>query len=87
MIQEIKGKAQIEYPTDWKYKVIGTQENLIRKSVDEVLTNIEYKLKFSKKSSKGKFISLEISLNVKSEKERDLFFHNLKKSKNINMVI
>ena len=81
MIQEIK------YPIDWKYRVIGTQEEHIRNAIDEVLETKEYKLKFSNKSSKGKFISFEISLNIESEKERDSIFVNLKNHSKINMII
>jgi putative lipoic acid-binding regulatory protein len=84
---EISGKPDISYPTNWGYKIIGLDEMSLRKSIDEVLEKFEYNLQFSKKSSKGKFISLNLNLIVQSEEERDLIFNKLKNSPNIKMVI
>jgi putative lipoic acid-binding regulatory protein len=84
---EIEGKPDISYPTKWGYKVIGTDEEVLRKAVDSVLTNFEYSLKFSNKSSKGKFISLTISIIVQDENERNSIFNNLKNHTTIKMVI
>ena len=86
-MQEIKGKPDIKYPTDWKYKVIGLENDVLRNAIDEVLNAKEYSLSFSNKSKKGKFISLEVSLIVKSEKERDSIFFNLQNHSVIKMVI
>ena len=84
---EIEGKPDISYPTKWGYKVIGTDEEVLRKAVDSVLTNFEYSLKFSNKSSQGKFISLTISIIVQDENERNSIFNNLKNHTTIKMVI
>jgi putative lipoic acid-binding regulatory protein len=84
---EIEGKPDIDYPTEWRYKVIGTVENEIRKAIDEVLEKKEYSLRFSRTSKKGKFVSLEIKLIVDSEEERDQIFGNLQKSPVVKMVI
>jgi putative lipoic acid-binding regulatory protein len=84
---EIEGKPDISYPTKWGYKVIGTDEVVLRKAVDSVLTDFEYSLKFSNKSSKGKFISFNISLMVQDENQRNAIFNNLKNHSAIKMVI
>ena len=86
-MREIQGKADIKYPTDWKYKVIGLENDVLRDAIDEVLGVKEYSLRFSNRSKKGKFISLEISLNVESETERDSIFFNLKSHSVVKMVI
>ena len=86
-MQEITGKPNIEYPTDWKYKVIGLENLILRDAIDEVLEEKDYSLRFSNKSKKGKFISLEVSLIVENEKERDSIFFNLKNHSAVKMVI
>jgi putative lipoic acid-binding regulatory protein len=80
-------KPEIEYPTAWKYKVVGVDEIQIRKAVDEVLKEKEYSFRFSKSSRSGKYLSFEISLVVSSEEERYTIFGNLKSRTEIQMVI
>jgi putative lipoic acid-binding regulatory protein len=84
---EIEGKPDIEYPTEWRYKVIGLVENDMRKTIDEVLETKKYDLRFSRASKSGKFTSLEIKLIVDSEDERDQIFKYLQKSPAVKMVI
>jgi len=83
----IDGKAEVEYPTEWRYKIIGEDENRLREAIDEVLDKKEYQLKHSNRSKTGKFISLQASLNVDSEEERDQIFLKLKNHTEIKVVI
>jgi putative lipoic acid-binding regulatory protein len=87
LIQQINEKLELEYPTEWQYRVIGSEEDLLRKAIDEVLLEMEYQLKFSNKSSSGKYISLEISTTVESEEIRNSIFQNLKSHTHIKMVL
>ncbi|EJF07301.1 hypothetical protein ThvES_00006180 [Thiovulum sp. ES] len=84
---EIEGKPDIEYPTEWRYKVIGLVENEMRKTIDEVLETKKYDLRFSRASKGGKFTSLEVKTVVDSEEERDQIFKDLQKSPAVKMVI
>jgi putative lipoic acid-binding regulatory protein len=84
---EIEGKPEIEYPTEWKYKVIGLVENEMRKEIDEVFQTKEYSIRFSRQSKKGKFVSLEVSAIVETEEERNSIFGKLQNSKSVRMVI
>lgn len=83
----VEGKAEIEYPTEWKYKVIGESENRLREAIDEILEKREYELKHSNRSKTGKFISLQASLIVESEKDRDTIFIKLKSHTEVKIVI
>lgn len=78
---------KIEYPIEWKYKVIGKDRDILIQTIDRVLDNREYRLQNSKTSSKGKYISLQVSTIVQSEEERNTIFQNLQKEKDIFFVI
>ncbi len=86
-LNNIDEKVEIEYPTEWRYKVIGESEDSLRRAIDEVLESKEYKLKHSNKSRNGKFISLQASLIVESQDERDSIFVNLKSRAEVRVVI
>ena len=78
---------KIEYPIEWKYKVIGKDRDILIQTIDRILENREYRLQNSKTSSKGKYISLQVSTIVQSEEERNTIFQNLQKEKDIFFVI
>ncbi len=83
----IEGQAQIDYPTEWRYKVIGENREQIIQAIDEVLNLKDYKLRDSHSSRTGKFISLQLSLIVENEQERNRIFISLKNHHNIKIVI
>lgn len=71
-------KVKIDYPLFWEYKVIfevGKNENEI---LNEILKNFEHKIELSKNSSNGKYVSYNVFVFVKDEKERLEVFENLK---------
>lgn len=78
---------KIEYPIEWKYKVIGKDRDILIQTIDRILDNREYRLQNSKTSSKGKYISLQVSTIVQSEEERNTIFQNLQKEQDIFFVI
>ena len=83
----MKPQKIIKYPIKWRYKVIGTNELEIINAVEDVLLNFNYSIKPSKKSSKGNFLSYEISLTVENQEQRDSIFNDLKNHTNIKYVI
>ncbi len=78
---------KIVYPIEWKYRVIGNCENSLRKAVDDVCGNREYLLKSGNKSRTGKFLSVEASLIVVDEVDRNNIFIRLKSHIDIKMVL
>jgi len=84
-------KPKIDYPCKWDYKVIGELEDQIRAAVAECLaTNVaerEYSLEVSRSSGGGKYISLNLSLFVSDEKERNTIFSSLAEHSAIMMVM
>lgn len=72
-------KPQIDYPCEWKYKIVVDENLDAKKEVDEILKDKDFKFEKSHKSSNGKYVSYNISLEVQNEEERLRIFDDLKK--------
>ena len=68
----------IEYPCQWSYRVIGTCEQLLREAVSECIDVPEVDLSVSNHSTKGTYVSMNLTVKVKSELMRDCFFMALR---------
>lgn len=62
-------RPEIDYPCEWSYKLIGREEAALREAVD-IIVQADYSLVHSRKSTGGKYLSLELSLTVSTEEER-----------------
>ncbi|MFT5314287.1 MAG: putative lipoic acid-binding regulatory protein [Candidatus Krumholzibacteriia bacterium] len=88
-------KPIIEYPCPWDYKIIGTDESVLRDAVDKCLGDAlsqiagerEYELGMSRTSDGGKFVSLKLNLMVMDEAERNGIFSSLAGHPAIRIVI
>ena len=79
-------KPHIVYPCKWEYRVIGTDEEVLRKLIFDIMPR-EYDITLGKHSSKGHFVSLYVSLEVQSEGERNDIFARLQQSEEVKMVL
>lgn len=75
-ICEFNKTPSIEYPLFWSYRVIGDTD--IKDDIKKAVGNKKHKINFSKFSSGGKYMSFEVSVFVKDEKERLEIFKALK---------
>ena len=85
-MQEIEGKPQIDYPTQWEYRIVGKD----KKELEEIVKGIfpsSYTLKDGNTSKGGKFVSIVVSTEVESEEERNEIFAKLKNHPQISMVL
>ena len=88
MIQDSDNKRpQIEYPTEWEYKLIGRDVDELLKVVEEVLPGLEYQVKFSNASRNEKYYSLNVLVTVTSEVLRDIIFQKFSNHPNVKFVI
>jgi putative lipoic acid-binding regulatory protein len=79
-------KPDIEYPCPWVYKIIGTAEGELRAAVAALITE-SHTLALSKTSKKGKYTSLNLTINVMDEAHRDAIYARLSGSPKIKMVM
>ncbi len=80
-------KAELEFPAEWIYTIIGNDSGAMTAAVASIFTTSSYSLKDSKKSSGGKYVSLEIQIRVESKEQKDHWYHVLASSKDIKMVL
>lgn len=85
-MQEINGKPQIDYPTQWEYRIIGKDKKELEEIVKEIFSQ-GYELKDGQASSGGKFVSIVVSAEVASEQERNELFAKLKNHPQVSMVL
>jgi putative lipoic acid-binding regulatory protein len=80
-------KPNIEYPCEWAYTIIGTDEVLMREAIREIFCDRDHHLSFSKKSESGKYISLNAKVNVLSEDDRNKIYSMLCKCPTVKTVL
>jgi len=80
-------KVEIEYPCEWKYKVIGEECEKIENAVKSVMGGRPHSCTFSKTSNKGSYHSYEIKALVHNEDDRTEIFHQLKKHDDLKTVL
>lgn len=86
-INELDQKLELEYPCDWRYKIVGAEQEALEKAVHDVILEREHKLTHSKKSRTGKYVSMNLDLLVHNEDERQFIYEALKAHQNIKMVL
>ncbi len=87
LLNEKNKKAKIEYPCEWRYKVIGKEKKNIENAVKSILGEKAHSLAFSKCSRNGSYYSYELKTLVHSEEERIDIFRQLKRHTHLDMVL
>ena len=80
-------KVELTYPCEWEYKVIVETHIEIKTVTLCVLGEREHGIKKSNNSKGGKYQSHNISLLVHNDDDRHMIFEQLKKDKNVKMVL
>jgi putative lipoic acid-binding regulatory protein len=80
-------KPEINYPTKWDYKIIGSSVDEMLKAVEETIVGLDYQVTPSKISKNEKYFSLNVTVLVPSEILRDLIFQKLSSHPHIKFVI
>jgi uncharacterized protein len=70
-------KPTIQYPCEWLYKIIGSDQESLEKAVNQTLVKTEYNIWFSRKSNQGKYTCLNLKTLVQNKKDRDAIYTQL----------
>jgi len=87
MIDLNQHKLELNYPCDWKYKLVVLHDLDIQTIIKEVLNDRKHGISPSKQSSKGKFKSYTLELLVHNDDDRKELYDILKDHEHIKMVI
>ena len=77
----------IEYPCQWSYRIIGTSEYELRQAAAECIDVSEVDIYLSNYSSKGSYVSLNVTVEVQSELMRDCFFMALRDHPAVKFIL
>lgn len=80
-------KAQVEYPCQWLYKVIGSDLEKLHQALQEVGNDDSCNISFSNSSRTGKYHCLNFEMTVQSEEERNAIYMALKSHPQIKIVL
>ena len=82
-----KEKPQIEYPTQWGFKIIGRDKDALLKAIKEVMGDKEHLCHPGNASKTGKFHSYNATCHVETKEERDKLFKAFQDHDDVQMVI
>lgn len=68
----------IEYPCAWAYRVIGRVEGTLRTAIAEIVPAERATVSASNASSGGRYVSLRVEIEVRTEVERVTYFEGLR---------
>lgn len=85
-MRHIEGKPEIHYPCLWEFRIIGEDKQDLEHIVSELVVK-PYTLDEKNHSSKGRFVSMHLSVEVESEEERNALYQSLSTHKAIKMVL
>ncbi len=82
---DLDGKPLIDYPCEWEYRIIGSDEAGMRAAVAEIVDDRAHSLRAGNR--KGKYLSLKLKTSVVDEADRDRIYQGLSARAAIRMVI
>ena len=80
-------KPQIDYPTNWKFKLIGRDKDSLLACIKEAMEEKEHLCSLGNRSKTGKFHSYNASCSVESEEDRNRIFKYFEDHNDVDMVI
>jgi putative lipoic acid-binding regulatory protein len=80
-------KAQIEYPCQWLYKVIGADREKLQQALLEIASGGSCDISPSNSSSMGKYHCLNLEMTVRNEEERNSIYMALKAHPQVKIVL
>ncbi len=87
IINDMDRKVEIEYPCEWRYKVIGEEKEKIEAAVKDVMGGRMHSCDHSKSSGKGSYHSYEVKTVVHGDDDRTELFRQLRAHDDIKMVL
>jgi len=85
-----KTRPDIDYPTNWGFKIIGKDKNALEKCIKEIMKiegDKKHLCSIGNQSKTGKFTTYNASCTVESEEERNRIFKYFEDHDDVDMVI
>ena len=85
--ESCKTRPDIDYPTNWGFKIIGRDKDNLLKCIKEAMGEKEHQCSLGNKSKTGKFHSYNASCTVETEEERNKIFKYFEDHNDVDMVM
>ncbi len=82
-----RNKAAMDYPCSWNYRVIGADEDALRRAVAEIVQDRSYRMALSRSSASGKYRSFSVEMVVESEGHRVAVYQALRNHEAVKIVL
>ncbi len=86
-INDLDQKLELDYPCNWKYKVITEHEDHTKEAILDVINERMHTLTHSNSSKSGKYVSMNLELLVHNEDDRNFIYEALKAHQKVKMVL
>lgn len=83
----LEGKPEITYPCRWSYRVVGAPEEAIRALIREVMGSADYEIHGARPSSKGSYVAVHVSVDVRDEAHRTGLYDALLAADVVKLVL
>ncbi len=80
-------ELDLAYPCQWGYRLIGPDGDEIQRMLAAVLGNRPHQITIGQTSSGGKYVSINLQLEVKSEEDRKSLFQTLSLSPAVKVIL
>ncbi|HOP45171.1 MAG TPA: DUF493 domain-containing protein [Flavobacteriales bacterium] len=80
-------KPEIAYPCDWSFRIICEDEQCVRQAVKLCLGERDYTLHHANTSRSGRYVSLNLTTQVKDEDDRNHIFTHLQQVPSVSMIL
>ena len=80
-------KPEMDYPCQWGYKVIGTEDAGLRSAITEIVQDIPHSVTPSNRSISGKYICLNVEILVLNEDQRLTIYEGLRRHPAVKIVL
>ncbi len=80
-------KPVLTFPCEWVIKLIGSDEDKIKKTASDVINDRTFTMTTSNKSRTGKYVSIKIKLTLLSSEEKDILYKKFNECKDIKFVL
>ena len=84
---ETQEKPEINYPTNWGFKLIGRDKEALLSCIKEAMGEKEHLCSLGNTSKTGKFTTYNASCTVESEEERNKIFKYFEDHDDVDMVM
>jgi len=80
-------KPDIEYPTQWGFKLIGRDRDALLACIKEIMGDRDHTCAIGNRSQTGKFHSYNAKCTVDTQEDRDRIFKYFQDHDDVKMVI